>query len=73
MSKVVNFKNKKEIRRLQDLDLLLNDLDLVGEILYNNLEYDGIFKLIEQLEELRFIYSLEWDRLNQFIPKDKND
>lgn len=69
MSKVIKLKSKKELIRLEELEILLNDLDIVGEILYNNLQHGGVFKLIDQLEELRFIYSLEWDAINQSLSK----
>jgi len=46
-------------KRLASLEKLLHQLDTVGEILYNNLEYDGIWDLIERFEELRIKYYVE--------------
>lgn len=53
------FALKKAEKRNQELEILLLQLDLVANLLYNNLEYDGVFELIQDFEELRLKYYLE--------------
>ena len=58
---MITYKKIREKRK--DLKHVINVLDDVGELLYNNLSDSGIWKLAQDLEDVRFEKYLEYDAL----------
>lgn len=61
---------KRAKKKVVKLHHLLTELDKVGEILYNNLEHHGVWRLIELLEEVRIYYYVQYYE-NDNIVKNK--
>ncbi len=57
---------KKEYERLEKL---MEELDTVSEILYNNLDDGGIWSLLKHLESIKFDYSMRMMHYNEIIDK----
>lgn len=53
------FAYKQAQKRVDELETLLIQLDLIANILYNNVQYNGVWDLIEDFEEVRLKYYLE--------------
>ena len=59
MSGVYNIDDKKAEKRIIQLTEFLIELDSVCDILYNRLEYDGIYSSLMKLEDVRIMYYVE--------------
>lgn len=56
MKSVDEIENQRNKKKEAELRKFMYQLDTVGEILYNNLDYDGVWEVIENFEELRIRY-----------------
>ena len=64
--KVYNGLEYKRTKRERDkLEKLLKDLDFVGEVLYNNLDYKRVWELIRHYEEVRIYYFVQYEFYNR--------
>lgn len=57
---VININYKQSERKAQELKELLLDIDRVCDILYNRLDYEGVWETILCLEDVRVQYYVEW-------------
>lgn len=72
--KVVDaFEYKRAKEKRDKLKHLLKELDLVGEILYNNMEYSGVWELIKHLEEIRIYYYIDFHEANEIVKQRKTN
>lgn len=59
MNVIDPFKLKKAKEEYEKLVGLMEELDKVNKILYNNLEDSGIWRLLQHIESIRFDYSMK--------------
>ena len=72
--KVIDVFEYKRAREKRDkLKHLLTELDSVGDILYNNLEYSAMWKLIQELETIRVQYYVEFYEWDQIVKRGKQN
>lgn len=59
----MEFQDELELKRIsrkeKELRKFVSQLDTIGEILYNNLEYEGVWDLLMKLEDTRVRYYIE--------------
>ena len=67
------FKNKKDKEKHAKLEKGIEILDSVAKILYNNLNYPGLFDLSKKVQELKCDYSLQFYELDKIIEQRKID
>ena len=60
-------KYRKAKKELDKLNHLIPELDKVVDILYNNLEYSGVWKLLNVVEETRVHYYMKRHEYNRII------
>jgi len=63
---------QKNRRKEAELRKFVSQLDTMGEMLYNNLEYNGVWDLVEKFEELRIKYYTEHYEYEEILKRGKN-
>ena len=67
MSVLYGFEGKQAEKKAEELKALLIDLDSVCDILYNRLDYSGIWEALMELEDVRVKYYLEYFEYNDIV------
>lgn len=62
-----SYKYKFAQKKVKELHKLLKQLDSVGDLLYDNLEYGQIWDLIMHFEETRVHYYVEYHEYLQIV------
>jgi len=63
------FEYKYAKRKRDELQKFLNELDIIGESLYSNLSYKGVWDLISKFEEVRINNYILWHEYDQIVKK----
>ncbi len=71
MSEPTNIKYKQLEKYAKDLSVFLIELDSVCDILYNRMEYDGVFDVLMTLEDVRVRYYIEYFDINATLNKNQ--
>lgn len=67
MSVYNSLEYKRAKKERDKLKKLLTELDFVGEVLYNNLDYSKIWDLIQIFEEVRIEYYVQYEFYEQIV------
>jgi len=67
MSVYNSLEYKRAKKQRDKLKKLLTELDFVGEVLYNNLDYSRIWDLIQDFEEVRIEYYVQYEFYEQIV------
>lgn len=67
MSVLIKIDHKKSEKRARELKSFLLELDSVCDKLYNRLEYEGIWDLLMDLEDVRIKYYVEYYEHQEII------
>lgn len=59
-------------KRSEELKNLLYQLDTIGDLLYNVIEHDGIWSIVDKFEDVRMKYYME-DYENDIIINNKGN
>lgn len=60
---------RKAKENIKNTEELLKDLDKIGKLLYNNIKYGGVWSLTKDLERIRYMYIM---RYNKYLNEYKN-
>lgn len=73
MSVIFGLEYKKSKKRAEEIHGFLLELDLVADILYNRLEFSGVWETLMKLEDVRVQYYTEFYEHNKIVElKGKN-
>ena len=61
------YKYKFAKKKVKELEKLLKDLDSIGNILYDNLNYGHVWDLISAYEEVLITYYVEYHEYQQIV------
>lgn len=73
MSVVDVFEYKYAKRKRDEIESFLIQIDTICDILYNNLEYKGVWGLIDKIEDVRIENYVLWHEYDQIIKKGSID
>jgi len=58
---------RRNLKKLDELERLLIDLDKVADILYDSISYGSVWDLIKKLEETRHKYYMDHFELSHIV------